>query len=279
VTEQAASVLQWPALRRPPERAPAAHKGDFGHVFVVGGSHGMGGALALASRAAYRAGAGLVTAVGQRESQVYLAAQLPEATWWDWPAHFDRLPTNAILAVGPGLGQGLASHDLVREIGKLSVPAVWDADALNILARLGPKLWSRPAERLATPHPGEAARLLQTTTEAVQKDRIGAIRALAKRYGGTWILKGKGTLILGAGGLWSCPLGNPGMATGGSGDVLTGLCAGLMAQGLSAEQAAQLGVCVHARAGDMAARELGEASTLAGDILAHIPEALRELGA
>ncbi|MGC8467012.1 MAG: NAD(P)H-hydrate dehydratase [Acidithiobacillus sp.] len=271
------STLHWPDLERPPRRPPAAHKGDFGHVFVVGGQRSMGGALALASLAAYRAGAGLVTAVGQAQSQIYLAAQLPEATWWDWPAHFRRLPANAVLAVGPGLGQGLASHDLVREIGTLSVPAVWDADALNILARLGPQLWSQPAERLATPHPGEAARLLQSTTVEVQKDRVGAIRALAARYGGTWILKGEGTLILGAMGLWRCPLGNPGMATGGSGDVLTGLCAGLMAQGLNAAQAAQLAVCVHARAGDLAARAQGEASVIATDILAYVPQALREL--
>lgn len=278
VEPPAVSTLRWPDLAPLPKRPSAAHKGDFGHVFVVGGSRTMGGALALASRAAYRAGAGLVTAVGQAQSQIYLA-QLPEATWWDWPAHFRDLPAKAVLAVGPGLGQGLASHDLVREIGSLTVPAVWDADALNILARLGPKLWSRPAQRLATPHPGEAARLLQTSTAEVQRDRVGAIRALAARYGGIWVLKGEGTLILGAQGLWRCPLGNPGMATGGSGDVLTGLCAGLLAQGIPAEEAARLAVCVHARAGDLAAQKLGEASVLASDILAQVPDALRELAA
>jgi NAD(P)H-hydrate epimerase len=236
----------------------------------------MGGALALACVAAYRVGAGLVTAVGHPSAIPYLAASLSEATWRDWPASFADLPDQAVLAVGPGLGQGLAAHDLLREIGTLSCPQVWDADALNILARFGPELLATDALRLFTPHPGEAARLLGVPVAAVQADRVAAICRLQARYGGYWVLKGHHSLLLG-GGRWLCPLGNPGMATGGSGDVLTGILAGLLAQDLEADKALSLGVCLHARAGDLAAAQMGEASLLARDILAAVPRVLQEL--
>ena len=152
-------ALNWRTVPALPARSPQAHKGSFGHVFVVGGGPGMGGALALACAAAYRVGAGLVTAVGHPSAIPYLAAHLPEATWRDWPASFGDLPDQAVLAVGPGLGQGLAAHDLLLEIGTLSCPQVWDADALNILARFGPKLLTTDALRLFTPHPGPALRI------------------------------------------------------------------------------------------------------------------------
>ena len=269
--------LEWRSLPVLPERDPLAHKGNFGHAFVIGGGPGMGGALALACAAAYRVGAGLVTAMGHPSALPYLAAHLPEATWRDWPGSLEDLPAAAVLAVGPGLGQGLAAHDLVREIGTRSGPQVWDADALNILARFGPDLLRGDAVRLFTPHPGEAARLLRTTTAAVQSDRATAIGRLRARYGGHWVLKGHHSLLLGSGGRWFCPQGNPGMATGGSGDVLTGLLAGLLAIGLEADAALSLGVCLHAHAGDLAAAQIGEASLLAGDILAAVPAALQEL--
>ena len=271
------AALNWQAMPGLPVRSPQAHKGSFGHVFVVGGGPGMGGALALASAAAYRVGTGLVTAVGHPSAIPYLAAHLPEATWRDWPAAFGDLPDHAVLAVGPGLGQGLAAHDLLLEIGTLSCPQVWDADALNILARFGPKLLTTDALRLFTPHPGEAARLLGITVAAVQADRIAAIVRLRARYGGYWVLKGHHSLLLGCAVRNLCTLGNPGMATGGSGDVLTGLLAGLLAVGLDADRSLSLGVCLHARAGDIAAAEMGEASLLAGDILAAVPHALQEL--
>ncbi|WP_298169129.1 NAD(P)H-hydrate dehydratase [Acidithiobacillus sp.] len=270
-------ALNWRTVPALPARSPQAHKGSFGHVFAVGGGPGMGGALALACAAAYRVGAGLVTAVGHPSAIPYLAAHLPEATWRDWPASFGDLPDQAVLAVGPGLGQGLAAHDLLLEIGALSCPQVWDADALNILARFGPELLAADAVRLFTPHPGEAARLLGVTAAAVQADRAAAICRLQTRYGGHWVLKGHHSLLLGSGGHWLCPLGNPGMATGGSGDVLTGILAGLLAQDLEADKALSLGVCLHARAGDLAAAQMGEASLLAGDILAAVPHALQEL--
>ena len=132
------------------------------------------------------------------------------------------------------------------------------------------------ALRLFTPHPGEAARLLGVPVAAIQADRVAAICRLQARYGGYWVLKGHHSLLLG-GGRWLCPLGNPGMATGGSGDVLTGILAGLRAQDLEADKALSLGVCLHARAGDLAAAQMGEASLLARDILAAVPRVLQEL--
>ncbi|MCK9187671.1 NAD(P)H-hydrate dehydratase [Acidithiobacillus sp.] len=270
-------ALNWRTVPALPTRSPRAHKGSFGHVFAVGGGPGMGGALALACAAAYRVGAGLVTAIGHPSAIPYLAAQLPEATWRDWPARFDNLSDQSVLAVGPGLGQGLAAHDLLLEIGTLSCPQIWDADALNILARFGPELLVADAVRLFTPHPGEAARLLGGTVAAVQADRAAAICRLQARYGGHWVLKGHHSLLLGSSGHWFCPLGNPGMATGGSGDVLTGILAGLLAQDLDPDKALSLGVCLHARAGDLAAAQMGEASLLARDILAAVPRALQEL--
>lgn len=263
-------------------RAPEAHKGNFGQVFVLGGGPGMGGALALACTAAYRSGAGLVTAIGHPSAVPYLAAHLPEALWWDWPAGFSMLPERAVLAVGPGMGQGLAAHNLLQEIGGLSGFQVWDADALNILARMGPALLRGGAERLFTPHPGEAARLLDVSVATVQANRAAAIVQLQARYGGSWVLKGHHSLILAASeslGAWLCPWGNPGMATGGSGDVLTGILAGLLAQTGSPTDALRLGVALHARAGDRAAARLGEASLLASDIIAEIPHFLKELQA
>ncbi len=156
-------------------------------------------------------------------------------------------------------------------------PQVWDADALNILARLGPALLVSDAPRIFTQHPGEAGRLLGISAAAVQADREGALEQLLTRYGGIWVLKGQGTLLGDVGRRRRCDLGNPGMATGGSGDVLTGLLAGLLAIGMAPWEAAQLGVCLHARAGDLAAARLGEESMLARDILRALPDVLREL--
>jgi NAD(P)H-hydrate epimerase len=272
-------ALTWESLPKLPKRSPDAHKGRFGHVFVLGGAPGMGGALALAAAAAYRVGAGLVTAVGHPAAVPYLASALPEATWWDWPPSFSALPDNAVLAVGPGLGQGLAAHDMLTEVGSLHIPQVWDADALNVLARFGTPLLSAKAVRLFTPHPGEAARLLAMPLPDVQLDRIGVIHALQSRYGGHWVLKGQHSLMLGETARCYCPWGNPGMATGGSGDVLTGVLAGLLAQGLPAGDALILGVAIHALAGDRAARRWGEESLLASNILEELPFVIQELNA
>jgi NAD(P)H-hydrate epimerase len=182
------------------------------------------------------------------------------------------LPVSDVIAVGPGLGQGPWSQALWREVCHSAVPLVVDADALNLLASEP----QRRADWVLTPHPGEAARLLGCTAAVVQADRPTAAGALVERYGGVCVLKGAGTLIADADGLWLCDRGNPGMATAGMGDVLTGIIAALRAQGLSARDAACLGVWVHAGAGDDAAGD-GEIGLMASDIFPHIRDRLNRL--
>jgi ADP-dependent NAD(P)H-hydrate dehydratase / NAD(P)H-hydrate epimerase len=247
-----------------PRRARSAHKGDMGHVLVVGGDEGMMGAALMAGRAALRAGAGWVSVATRPAHAAAITAAQPELMCHgiEEPRALRRLLERAtVLAVGPGLGRGEWGRALFAESMAAPQPQVLDADALNWLA-------DEPARRgdwVLTPHPGEAARLLGIPTAQVQADRFAAVRALRERYGGIVVLKGAGTLVLGEAAAL-CPYGNPGMASGGMGDVLTGLVAGLLAQGLGGEQAARAGVLAHALAGDHAAAA-GERGTLPGDVL------------
>lgn len=249
-----------------PPRERDAHKGRFGHVLVVGGDHGMGGAALLAGRAALRSGAGLVS-VATRASHVaaVLSAQ-PElmCRGVDGPGDLEPLLARAtVLAVGPGLGRSGWSQGLLAAALDSGLPCVLDADGLNLLSEHPP----RRGRWVLTPHPGEAARLLDTTAAEIEADRPGALRALKARWGGVVVLKGAGTLIAGAGAVpWLCGAGNPGMASGGMGDVLTGLIAGLAAQLHDLERAACAGVLTHALAADDAARA-GERGLVAGDLL------------
>lgn len=251
-----------------PPRARTAHKGEHGHVLVIGGDHGMMGAALMAGQAALRGGAGWVSVATRPEHAVALCAVQPELMVRGIAQVADLLPLLAkadVMAIGPGLGQSgwaQALMDTVLESGK---PLVVDADALNLIAQ-------EPLRRenwVLTPHPGEAARLLKSTTASIQQNRLNAVRELQARYGGVVALKGAGTLVAGSGPVWLCPYGNPGMGVGGMGDVLTGLIAALVAQGLSLQQAAEVGVCVHATAGDLAAQE-GERGLLPTDLLVEI---------
>ena len=250
-------------------RDRAAHKGAFGHVLVIGGDHGMGGAARLAGEAALRAGAGLVSVATRAMHVPALLAARPElmvhavetAT-----ALASPLAHASVLALGPGLGQGGWGETLCAAALAGGRPIVVDADALNRLAR-APRALSMPA--VLTPHPGEAARLLGTDIAAVTGDRYAAARALAARYGAVIVLKGAGSLIADPEGRVAvCPWGNPGMAAGGMGDVLTGVIAALLAQGLAPWDAACMGVGLHARAGDAAARAGGERGLCAADLFA-----------
>ncbi|MFA5938650.1 MAG: NAD(P)H-hydrate dehydratase [Sinimarinibacterium sp.] len=262
------AVLQDDAdLRRLGRRPRDAHKGGSGHVLVIGGNHGMAGAALLAGRGALRAGAGLVSVATRPAHAPALTAAQPELMVHgvDAPAQLDALLQRAsVVALGPGLGQdewarALFAHALTGESA-----LVVDADALNLLARL-----PRRRERwVLTPHPGEAARLLGCTTAEIQADRLGSLRALEARYGGAVVLKGAGSLVSGAP-PQVCPYGNPGMAVGGMGDVLTGVIAALWAQGHSAAAAARFGVLVHARAGDRAAAG-GERGLLPQDLIGEL---------
>lgn len=237
-----------------PVRDADVNKGRFGHLLAVGGDHGMGGAICLAGEAALRCGAGRV-GIATREDHVggVLAAR-PELMVQGVdgaPALQVLLERADVVALGPGLGQGAWSHALWDRALAAGKPCVVDADALNLLARQAQPV---PAGSVLTPHPGEAARLLGSDVAAVQADRYAAARALAQRHRAVVVLKGAGSLIADPDGhVAVCPWGNPGMATAGMGDVLTGVIGALLAQGLSAWDAARLGVALHARAGDLAA--------------------------
>jgi hydroxyethylthiazole kinase-like uncharacterized protein yjeF len=257
-----------------PRRAREAHKGSNGHVLVIGGGAGMPGALRLAGEAALRAGAGLVTVAGAAENLVAVVGSRPELIYL--PVSYDTgleaaVHAADVIAIGPGLGTGTWSQRLWAAVRAVSgKPVVVDADALNMLAanpaRLAPD-W------IITPHPGEAGRLLGIDARAVQADRLGAARTLHERYGAVTVLKGAGTLVAsgtaGAADLAICERGNPGMATAGMGDVLTGVIAGLRAQLGDSATAARVGVLVHALAGDSAAQG-GQRGLIASDVIGEL---------
>jgi len=248
-----------------PPRKPTAHKGDFGHVLVVGGDHGMSGALRLAGEAALRTGAGLVSVATRTAHAALISAARPELMSHGVESVSALVPLlrrASVLAAGPGLGLGEWSRNLFSVLLESSLPMVVDADALNLLA-------SEPMRRdnwILTPHPGEAARLLGQTVAQVQADRLAATAALQQKYGGVAVLKGAGTVVIDAAGeVTVCSEGNPGMASGGMGDVLTGVIASLLAQGCSLAEAARQGVCLHAHAADVAAQD-GQRGLLASDL-------------
>jgi NAD(P)H-hydrate epimerase len=248
-----------------PRRRRGAHKGDHGHVLVVGGGPGMPGAARLAGEAALRAGAGLVT-VAVHPDNAGVVAGRPElmcVAARDAAALETALARATVLAVGPGLGRSGWARALLEAALASGRPAVLDADALNLLAE-SPR---RRDDWVLTPHPGEAARLLGRATAEVQRDRLGAARELQARYGGSVVLKGAGSIVqLPAGTPRLCDRGNPGMATGGMGDVLTGAIAGIAGQCGDLAMAACAGVFAHAQAGDLAARR-GERGLVAGDVI------------
>ena len=256
-----------------PPRSRNAHKGHSGYLLCIGGDHGTGGAVLLAAEAALRSGAGLV-GVATRAGHVPAAlARRPEvmAQVVDGAAALRPLLERAgIVAIGPGLGQsawGSALFGVALGAGK---PLVLDADALNLLATGGVE-HRLPADAILTPHPGEAGRLLQVTTAEVQADRIGAARRLCEAFGCVVVLKGAGTVVTVPGELPRViAAGNPGMASGGTGDVLTGVIAALRAQGREAFEAAVTGALLHAAAGDLAAQAGGERGMLASDLFPHL---------
>jgi len=235
-------------------RAADVNKGSFGHVLAIGGDHGMGGAIRLAAEAALRCGAGRVSIATRAEQIGAINAARPELTAHGvdgMPALAPLLDRAEVIALGPGLGQGAWSHALWDRALAAARPAVIDADALNLLARLPAAV---PDGSVLTPHPGEAARLLGCGVAEVQADRYAAVRRLAGQHRAVVVLKGAGSLIAHPDGRVAvCPWGNPGMATAGMGDVLTGVIAALLAQRLDAWDAARFGVALHARAGDLAA--------------------------
>jgi NAD(P)H-hydrate epimerase len=273
-----AELQAWPlpgVLDR--RRARTAHKGQHGHVLVIGGDHGMPGAVRLAGEAALRSGAGLVTLATRPEHAALLAAACPELMSHAVTRARDLQPLlrrATVVVIGPGLGRSAWAQALLAVVLEARQPQVIDADALNLLAAA-----PCPADhRVLTPHPGEAARLLDLSVAAVQADRLRAAQTMAERYGGSVVLKGAGSVVSRATCLpVVCAGGNPGMATAGMGDVLSGVIAGLLAQGLEPPVAAVAGACLHGSAGDRAAAA-GERGMSARDVIAELRGVLNHAG-
>lgn len=276
-------------LPKLPPRRPDSHKGDYGRILVVAGSRGMAGAAVLASLGAYRAGAGLVQiAVPDSVVPTVSASQLC-ATVAALPdkagalgagaaeevtRHLDRAD---VLAMGPGLGTAPATVEEVRQIVRLSTkPMVLDADALNAFQDHPDLLARGSAPRVLTPHEGELGRLTGIPVDAVRRDRRRAAEEAARRFFAVVVLKGDGTVVTDGKRTAINETGNPGMATGGAGDVLTGIIAAFIGQGLAPWEAARLGVHLHGLAGDLAARKTGMVSLMATDIAESLGAAFRK---
>ncbi|WP_449447746.1 NAD(P)H-hydrate dehydratase [Thermomonas brevis] len=251
-----------------PLRPRDSHKGRNGHVLCIGGDAGSGGAILLAAQAALRSGAGLVSVATRAAHVPALLARCPEAMAHavEGTAELAPLLERAdVVAIGPGLGQGEWGRALLHAVLACGKPRVFDADALNLLASSGASL---RADDIVTPHPGEAARLLGCSNAEVQRDRFAAAAALQARLGCAVVLKGAGSIVQAAGHAPAVVCaGNPGMGTGGMGDVLTGVVASLRGQGFDARGAAVAGALLHAAAGDASAREDGERGLLPSDLL------------
>ena len=284
--------LAWLAMPRPRD----AHKGSCGHVLLLAGSVGKMGAAAMAALAALRAGAGLVTIATAKSAlpiiaslgMEYMTEPLPETDAGSVSmraldySRFDKLLDGKdVLAVGPGIGSSPETWELVRAVvDKYSLPMVIDADGLNAFAGKMDSFRASGRVRVLTPHPGEMARLTGQTVSDIQTSRLDTARGFAAKSGATLVLKGYKSLTASPDGeVWVNSTGNPGMATGGTGDVLTGLIAGLLAQhkSRSAGEVTAAAVYLHGLAGDIAAAELGETSLIAGDLLDAIPAAFRSL--
>jgi NAD(P)H-hydrate epimerase len=253
------------------KRRRSDHKGSFGHVLIIGGDVGFAGAARMAGEAAARGGAGLTSIATRAAHAGVLASQRPELMCHgieDLGSLAPLLERATVVVAGPGLGRGEWGRAMLDAALACSQPLVLDADALTLLAESPGKNQGAGQARVVTPHPGEAGRLLGCSTAEIAADRFAAARAIAGRYSATAVLKGAGTLVCGPGeSIWVCAGGNPGMGSGGMGDVLSGVIAALLAQGLEPALAARAGVVLHAAAADVAAAD-GERGMLAGDLMA-----------
>jgi NAD(P)H-hydrate epimerase len=274
-------------------RPADSNKGTFGRVLVVAGSRGMSGAAVLCAGAALRGGAGLVRLavpfdlwpIVASANPCYTTAPLPQDASGRFAADAESellalAAGNDVVVAGPGLGQSTTLTELLRALLRRTPgPLVLDADALNGLTAHTEELKQRSAPLVLTPHPGEFARLLHTDVAAVQADREGLAARFAGEHGLVLVLKGHGTIVTDGRRVYVNTTGNPGMATGGTGDVLTGLIGALLGQGLDAFAAAQLGVHLHGHAGDLARDALGEQALIASDLLDFLPLAFQGLAA
>ncbi len=274
------------------KRKKESHKGDFGHLFVMAGSSGYTGAALLCSQAALLSGSGLVT-LGIPESLNTIVAKriwelmtlpLPETREKSFslralPAILKKVEACDAVAIGPGLSRNRETVRLVHQlIPRIKKPMVIDADGLNAVSENPLVLKKAKAPVIVTPHPGEMARLIRKTGKEVQRDRKKVAKLFSFGYNVITVLKGYHTLVASpTGKLYVNPTGNPGMAKGGCGDVLTGIIGSFLGQGMSPFAAACNGVYVHGLAGDLAVKEKGEVSLLAGDLLKFLPSAFKKV--
>lgn len=279
------NIIDEKILKELPRRIPHSNKGTYGKVLCIAGSVNMAGAAYLCGCAAYRAGAGLVRILTPEENRVILQTLLPEAVLTtyarenpDWEMVMEAMDWSDAIALGPGLGQEPCAAELVRlAMSSWSGPLVIDADGINLLGREKELLRRSEAKVILTPHVGEFARFTGQPVKKAAEDVPGEALAFAKEYGRICVLKDAPTAVgLPDGRCFVNSTGNNGMSTGGSGDVLTGVIAGLLGQGLSLEKAALLGVWLHGRAGDLAAGREGAYGLMARHLIEFLPKAMKE---
>lgn len=268
---------EW-VIKKLPPRPESANKGTFGKVLVIAGSENYPGAAYLACAGAYRIGVGLVTLVTTETVQQIVGKKLPEVTFIILPARASFKEYDACL-IGPGLGQSNQAVELMEQVLNSSLPpTVIDGDGLNILSKKE-EWWKKlNGEVILTPHPGEMARLTGLTVQKIQSDRINLANSFAKKWGKVVILKGANTVIASSiGQVHLSPFANPALSTAGTGDVLAGVIAGLLAQGLNLFDSASVGVYIHGLAGETLRKKIGNTGVLAGDLLPVLPQVLANL--
>ncbi|MBU1911987.1 MAG: NAD(P)H-hydrate dehydratase [Candidatus Omnitrophica bacterium] len=274
------------------KRPRNSHKGDFGHIFILAGSRGLTGAAALCSNAAMRSGAGLVTlgipvslnSIMSRKLTEVMTASLPETDKITLSLKAEKeilkkSKASNVVVLGPGLSQHPETQKLINKlIFKINKPMILDADALNAISKNPDALKKIKTEYVITPHRGEMARLISKSREYIKNNRLTVAKKFSRDYNAVVVLKGAGTIVAAPNrDYYINNTGNPGMATAGSGDVLAGIIAGFLGQGLKVFDASVLGVYVHGLAGDLAAKDKGEIGLISGDILENIPYAIKIL--
>ncbi|MBU0999813.1 NAD(P)H-hydrate dehydratase [Patescibacteria group bacterium] len=265
--------------KRLPSRKEDANKGTFGKVLVIAGSENYPGAAYLSCAAIYRVGAGLVTLATEKEAKIIISGKLPEVTFLSQNGALEKIDEYDVLLIGPGLGQSKKAAELVERILSRNLPpTVIDGDGLNILSKIG-KWWEKREEMsVLTPHPGEMSRLTGLPTEEIQKNRLNTAQRFAKKWKQVVVLKGANTVIAFPDGeALVSPFANPALATAGTGDVLAGAVAGLLAQGLNLFDAACVGVYIHGLAGEKIKEKTGNAGVLASELLPLLPLVIKNL--
>ena len=260
-----------------PQRPRSAHKGRHGHVLVLGGNHHMGGAALMAAEAALRSGAGLVSLATRKEHVTASLVRIPEvmAVGVESAAHLAPLIERAdVIVIGPGLGKDAWAQQMLQAVLRSDKPLVLDADALNLMASKALFDPQSGRQTICTPHPGEAARILNCSIDELSVDRFTTVRKLQQHCGGAVILKGAGSLSYAGTQTHLCNHGNPGMGVAGMGDVLSGICGALLAQKLSLEDAARIAVYIHAKVGDYVVKMQGEIGLMATDLCSALPKVI-----